>query len=312
VSVLITGVAGFVGSALARRLVATGEHVVGIDCFTDYYDPALKKANLATIPADGLSFVDADLTTADLDELLAGVRVVFHEAGQPGVRKSWGQDFGSYVDANVLATQRLLEAAKRAPDLQRLVYASSSSVYGNATSYPTTERDVPRPHSPYGVTKLAAEHLCTLYAENFGVPTVSLRYFTVYGPGQRPDMAFNRFIRAALADEPIRVFGTGEQVRDFTFVEDVVAANLLAAEREVTPGSVFNVSGGSDISVNEVLDVLAEIAGRPLKVEREGAVAGDVQRTGGSAEAIRTALGWRPTVDVPTGLRAQWRSLGGS
>ena len=311
-TVLITGVAGFVGSALARRLVETGEHVVGIDCFTDYYDPALKKANLATIPADGLTFVDADLTTADLDELLAGVRVVFHEAGQPGVRKSWGQDFGSYVDANVLATQRLLEAAKRAPDLQRLVYASSSSVYGNATSYPTTERDVPRPHSPYGVTKLAAEHLCTLYAENFGVPTVSLRYFTVYGPGQRPDMAFNRFIRAALADEPIRVFGTGEQVRDFTFVEDVVAANLLAAEREVTPGSVFNVSGGSDISVNEVLDVLAEIAGRPLKVEREGTVAGDVQRTGGSAEAIQTALGWRPTVDVPTGLRAQWRSLGGS
>jgi nucleoside-diphosphate-sugar epimerase len=311
-TVLITGVAGFVGSALARRLVASGEHVVGIDCFTDYYDPALKKANLATIPADGLSFVDADLTTADLDELLAGVRVVFHEAGQPGVRKSWGQDFGSYVDANVLATQRLLEAATRARDLQRLVYASSSSVYGNATSYPTTEQDVPRPHSPYGVTKLAAEHLCTLYADNFGVPTVSLRYFTVYGPGQRPDMAFNRFIRAALADEPIKVFGTGEQVRDFTFVEDVVTANLLAAERDVAPGSVFNVSGGSDISVNEVLDVLARIAGRPLKVEREGTVAGDVQRTGGSAEAIRSALGWHPTIDVPTGLREQWRSLGGS
>ena len=308
-TVLVTGVAGFIGSTIARRLIAAGERVVGIDSFTDYYDPALKRANLATIPAEGLTFVDADLTTADLDELLAGVRVVFHEAGQPGVRKSWGQDFGSYVAANVLATQRLLEAATRATDLQRLVYASSSSVYGNAVSYPTTERSLPRPHSPYGVTKLAAEHLCTLYAENFGVPTVSLRYFTVYGPGQRPDMAFHRFIRAALADEPIRVFGTGEQVRDFTFVDDVVTANLLAAEGDVPPGSVFNVSGGGSISVNEVLDVLAEIAGRPLRVERQGTVAGDVGRTGGSAEAIQAALGWQPTVDVPAGLRAQWRSL---
>ena len=311
-TVLITGVAGFVGSALARRLVSEGEQVVGVDCLTDYYDPALKKANLATIPDRGFTFVDADLTTADLDRLLTDVRVVFHEAGQPGVRKSWGQDFSGYVEANVLATQRLLEAATRASDLQRLVYASSSSVYGNAAGYPTSERDVPRPHSPYGVTKLAAEHLCTLYADNFGVPTVSLRYFTVYGPGQRPDMAFNRFIRAALADQPITVFGTGEQVRDFTYVDDVVQANLLAAAGDVPPGSVFNVSGGSDISVNEVLDVLGGIAGRSLRVERVETVAGDVQRTGGSAEAIRSALGWQPTVDVPTGLRAQWQSLAGS
>lgn len=310
-TVLITGVAGFVGSALARRLLADGERVVGVDALTDYYDPTLKKANLATIPASGFTFVDADLNTADLDELLSGVTLVFHEAGQPGVRKSWGEDFTSYVDANVLATQRLLEAARRAPDLRRLVYASSSSVYGNAITYPTTEDDVPRPHSPYGVTKLAAEHLCTLYAGNFGVPTVSLRYFTVYGPGQRPDMAFNRFIRAALAHAPIEVFGTGEQVRDFTFVDDVVEANIRAATEEVTPGAVFNVSGGTNVSVNEVLDILTGIAGRPLQVDRVGAVAGDVRRTGGSADRIREALGWRPTVDIDTGLRAQWRSLGG-
>ncbi|MGY1716245.1 NAD-dependent epimerase/dehydratase family protein [Geodermatophilus sp. SYSU D01106] len=310
-TVLITGVAGFVGSALARRLLAAGERVVGIDAYTDYYDPMLKKANLDGLPTDGFTFVDADLNAVDLDELLRGVTVVFHEAGQPGVRKSWGEDFGTYLDLNVLATQRLLEAARRSPDLQRLVYASSSSVYGNAAVYPTTEDDVPRPHSPYGVTKLAAEHLCTLYAGNFGVPTVSLRYFTVYGPGQRPDMAFNRFIRAAIADEPIVVFGTGEQVRDFTFIDDVVEANLLAAQGDVRPGAVFNVSGGSSISVNEVLDVLSGIAGRELRVERTEAVAGDVARTGGSAERIREALGWRPTVDIATGLRAQWSSLGG-
>ncbi len=309
---LITGVAGFVGSALARRLLAAGEDVIGVDSLTDYYDPGLKKDNLATIPAERFRFVQADLNTADLDDLLDGVSVVYHQAGQPGVRKSWGEDFATYVDANVLSTQRLLEAARRAPDLRRLVYASSSSVYGNALAYPTTEDDVPRPHSPYGVTKLAAEHLCTLYAGNFGVPTVSLRYFTVYGPGQRPDMAFNRFIRAALADRPIGVFGTGEQVRDFTFVDDVVDANVRAASQDVAPGSVFNVSGGTSISVNEVLEVLSEIAGRPLPVDRSEAVAGDVRRTGGSADRIRDALGWQPTVDIATGLRAQWRSLGGA
>lgn len=310
-TVLITGVAGFVGSAIARRLLAAGEPVVGVDSLTDYYDPGLKKENLATIPGDGFTFVAEDLNSADLDALLDGVQVVFHEAGQPGVRKSWGEDFATYVDANVLATQRLLEAARRAPALRRLVYASSSSVYGNAQAYPTTEGDLPAPHSPYGVTKLAAEHLCTLYARNFGVPTVSLRYFTVYGPGQRPDMAFNRFIRAALAGEPIEVFGSGEQIRDFTFVDDVVTANLLAAANPVAPGSVFNVSGGTSISVNEVLDVLSGIAGRPLDVRRTEPVAGDVGRTGGSADRIRRELRWEPTVGVEQGLRAQWRSLGG-
>lgn len=310
-TVLITGVAGFVGSAIARRLLASGEQVVGIDALTDYYDQSLKKENLASLPVDGFTFVGEDLNTVDLDALLAGVSVVYHEAGQPGVRKSWGEDFASYTDANVRATQRLLEAARRSAGLQRLVYASSSSVYGNALAYPVTEDDLPRPHSPYGVTKLAAEHLCTLYARNFGVPAVSLRYFTVYGPGQRPDMAFNRFIRAALTGRPIDVYGTGEQIRDFTFVDDVVEANVRAARTDVPPGSVFNVSGGTSVSVNEVLDVLSGIAGRPLEVNRTEAVAGDVGRTGGSAERIGEALGWHPSVGIDDGLRAQWRSLGG-
>jgi UDP-glucuronate 4-epimerase len=308
-SVLVTGVAGFIGSAIARRLLDDGQQVVGIDCFSDYYDRSLKDANLATIPEAGFTFVEGNLTALDLDEALSGVDVVFHEAGQPGVRKSWGQDFSTYVDANVLATQRLLEAAKRATSLQRLVYASSSSVYGNAARYPTTEQDVPRPLSPYGVTKLAAEHLCTLYAENFGVPTVSLRYFTVYGPGQRPDMAFNRFIRATLAGQPVEVYGNGEQIRDFTFVGDVVGAHILAARGDAPAGSVFNVSGGTSVTVNEVLDILSTISGGELRVNRTDAVAGDVRRTGGSAERIQTALGWRPTVDIEAGLRAQWKSL---
>ncbi len=311
-SVLITGVAGFIGSAIARRLLDEGQEVVGIDSFSDYYDASLKKTNLGTIPEDGFTFVNGDLNAVDLDDLLGGVDTVFHEAGQPGVRKSWGQDFATYVDANVLATQRLLEAAHRAASLQRLVYASSSSIYGNAARYPVTEDDVPRPLSPYGVTKLAAEHLCTLYAENFGVPTVSLRYFTVYGPGQRPDMAFNRFIRATLAGDPIEVYGSGEQIRDFTFVDDVVEANLLAARGDVPPGSVFNVSGGTSVSVNEVLEVLGGIAGREVQVNRTDAVAGDVRRTGGSADRIEAALGWRPTVGIEAGLQAQWRSLGGA
>ncbi len=306
---VVTGVAGFVGSALARRLLADGEQVVGVDALTDYYDPALKQANLSTIPQKGFTFVEGDLNALDLDALLDGVTVVFHEAGQPGVRSSWGEDFVTYVSANILATQRLLEAARRASALGRLVYASSSSVYGNAFAYPTTEDDPPRPHSPYGVTKLAGEQLCTLYAHNFDVPTVSLRYFTVYGPGQRPDMAFSVFIRAAQAGRPIEVFGSGRQVRDFTFIEDVVDANMRAAAGDVAPGSVFNVSGGTSISVNEVLDELTDIAGHFLAVVRTAAVPGDVRRTGGSAERIRTALGWCPKVDISAGLRAQWDSL---
>src|SRR3954454_2167315 len=250
---LVTGVAGFIGSTRTHAVLARGDQVVGVDCSTPYYDRAAKDANLATAgQSDRFELIETDLRSDDVESLVDGVDVVFHQAAQPGVRLSWSTGFEDYVSHNVLATQRLLEAVK-ANTSAKFIYASSSSVYGNAPAYPTTEDDVPRPHSPYGVTKLAAEHLCSLYASNFGVPTVSLRYFTVYGPGQRPDMAFNRFIRATLAGEPITVYGTGEQVRDFTYVDDVVQANLLAAEGDVPPGSVFNVSGGSDISVNEVL-----------------------------------------------------------
>jgi len=300
---LVTGVAGFVGSTLAKQLLREGHEVVGIDVLTDYYEVSIKRGNLASIPETGFTFVQADLNTVDLGALLADVDWIFHQAGQPGVRMSWGKDFAIYVRQNIEATQRLLEAAKDAPRLKRLVYASSSSIYGNAERYPTSEDDRPQPVSPYGVTKLAAEHLCSLYASNFGVPTVSLRYFTVYGPGQRTDMAFTRFVRAAVLDELISIYGTGEQIRDFTYVEDVVAANIAAASTDgVTPGTVLNVAGGSNVSVLDTLRILSDLNGKPLRVEHTESVKGDVFRTGGDTAKIARVLGWKPTVTIEEGL----------
>jgi len=304
--VFVTGVAGFIGSSIGRRLLSDGHSVVGIDCITDYYEPAAKRANLERLESDNFQFVEEDINAADLDKLLDGIEIVIHQAGQPGVRSSWGQEFDNYVDANVLATQRLLEASIRRPELRRFVYASSSSIYGDAETYPCLETDRPRPVSPYGVTKLAAEHLTTLYATNFGLPTVSLRYFTVYGPGQRPDMAFTRFLKAAVRSEPVTIFGTGEQIRDFTFVDDVVDANMRVAFEPIVPGSVLNVAGGSSVTVNEVLEMIAELHGRPLDIQRTSGVKGDVFRTGGSSEAIGRAVGWRPSTPLREGLSRQY------
>lgn len=305
--VLVTGAAGFVGSHLTKRLRDDGHDVIGLDSFTDYYDVTLKRANADAAIQAGVTFVEGDLNVVDLDAILDGVEAVFHLAGQPGVRSSWGEDFSTYTHCNIDATQRLLEASRRRPTLRRLVYASSSSVYGNAERYPTSERDRPQPISPYGVTKLAAEHLCSLYATCFGVPTVSLRYFTVYGPGQRPDMAFTRFADAVVRGDRITVYGSGEQTRDFTFVEDVVEANLLAATRDVPAGTVMNVAGGSHTSVNEVLQIFEELAGSQLSVARVEAVAGDARQTGGDTSAIRSLLGWQPSVSLREGIAQQFR-----
>lgn len=307
---LVTGVAGFVGSSIAAALEAEGWDVLGIDALTDYYEPALKEENLARL-GPGVQVLRASLLEVDLLALLEGVDVVFHQAGQPGVRSSWGSEFGVYLDANVAATQALLEAARLHPQLSRLVYASSSSVYGDAERFPTTELDRPAPISPYGVTKLAAEHLCCLYASQFGVPTVALRYFTVFGPRQRPDMAFTRFLTAAAKGEPVTVFGTGEQVRDFTFVDDVVRANLLAATVPVKPGTVLNVAGGTNVSVNEVLEEISGLAGSRVRVRRLGRSDGDVARTGGDASRARELLGWEPRVGISEGLARQWEWVRG-
>lgn len=304
--VLVTGSAGFIGSHLVARLIADGHEVIGIDALTDYYDIALKRANIELNQNARYKFVHMDLRDPGLRVLLDGVDGVIHLAGQPGVRLSWGRDFQTYSDMNVLATQNLLEACVESSTLSRLVYASSSSVYGDAESFPTSEDALPAPRSPYGVTKLAAEHLSGVYAASFGVPAVSLRYFTVFGPRQRPDMAFTRFCHAARSGTPIEIYGTGEQIRDFTYVSDVVAANVSALHSTVAPGSVFNVAGGTSVSVNDVLETLSEISGRKLDVTYLPKVAGDAFRTGGSTAAIQQMLGWSPQVGLEEGLRAQY------
>jgi UDP-glucose 4-epimerase len=302
---LITGVAGFVGSTLAARLLREGARVTGIDCFTDYYPRPLKEANLAPLLTEPrFRFVESSIQEANLQELLGDTTHVFHLAAQAGVRKSWGRDFAVYTANNVEATQVLLEAVVGRP-IERLVYASSSSVYGDGTPLPMRETALPNPLSPYGVTKLAAEHLCNLYHANHGVPCVSLRYFTVYGPRQRPDMAFNRFIRAALAGQPISLYGDGAQTRDFTFVADAVAATVAAATRGV-PGAVYNIGGGARVSVNHVLDLLEGIVGRRLEVRREGVQKGDMRDTYADTSRARHDLGFSPSVALADGLRAEY------
>jgi nucleoside-diphosphate-sugar epimerase len=301
---LITGVAGFIGSTLADRLIQQGASVTGIDCFTDYYPRPMKEANLAFLHGcPGFRFVESTIQAADLGRLLDGTTHVFHLAAQAGVRKSWGRDFGIYTTNNIEATQALLEAAVGRP-LERFFYASSSSVYGDDTPLPMTETAVPGPLSPYGVTKLAAEHLCTLYHANHGVPCVSVRYFTVYGPRQRPDMAFHKFLRAALTGQPIPLFGDGEQTRDFTFVADAVTATIAAGTQGV-PGRVYNVGGGSRVSVNQVLDLIAGIVGHPLDVQREGKQKGDMRDTYADTTRARADLGFAPSVTIEQGLRAE-------
>jgi nucleoside-diphosphate-sugar epimerase len=301
---LVTGAAGFVGSHLCEALTARGDTVTGVDCFTGYYDIGQKRANADAVRASGAELVELDLRTGDARALLEGADVVYHQAGQPGVRLSWSTGFAAYVEHNVLVTQRLLEAARDAR-LARFVYASSSSVYGNQPRYPTRETDLPAPHSPYGVTKLAAEHLCGLYAANWGVPTVSLRYFTVFGPRQRPDMAIHRLCEAALGHGTFPRYGDGMQVREFTFVADVVAANIAAADREVTPGTFLNVAGGAEIRLCDLIEVVGELAGRAVPVEVNDPMPGDSRRNGGAIDRARDLLEWAPAVSLRDGITAQ-------
>jgi UDP-glucuronate 4-epimerase len=306
VRALVTGGAGFIGSTLVDRLLHEGHTVTVVDAFTDYYDPAEKQANLTAARSHaGCTVHEADLVTADLSSLLDGIDVVWHLAGQPGVRLSWSDGFDRYVERNITATQRLLEAAKTA-GTQRLVYASSSSVYGNAERYPTLETDRPEPYSPYGVTKLAAEHLCNLYASNWGVPTVSLRYFTVYGPRQRPDMAHHRLIEAALEQTPFPMFGDGSQERAFTFVGDVVDATFRAGVvPDVAPGTVLNVSGRFSCTLAQLIEMVGEAVGQPVPVDRQPTQAGDATKTGGSTERIAEVLGWEAATSLEDGIAAQ-------
>jgi len=308
VKACVTGTAGFIGSHLTGALLDRGAEVVGIDCFSDFYPRPIKESNLAANSGRaGFRFVEARLQDVDLPALLGGVTHVFHLAAQAGVRKSWGRDFQAYTGNNVEASQQLLEACVGLP-LHRFVYASSSSLYGDGVTIPMREDALPQPVSPYGVTKLAAEQLCYLYHVNHGVPATSVRYFTVYGPRQRPDMAFHRFIKAALTGQPITLYGDGEQTRDFTFVSDAVAATLAAGERGV-PGRAYNIGGGSRVSVNHVLEIIGRLAGAPLEVRREAAQKGDMRDTFADTSLARADLGFTPAVSLEEGLEAEYRWL---
>ncbi len=300
---LVTGVAGFVGSHLAERLLEAGHEVIGVDAFTDYYARDLKEGNLRGVRGRvGFTLMEADLNDLDLVALLEDIDWVFHQAGQAGVRASWGRDFAIYTACNITATQQLLEAAVRAPRLKRFVYASSSSVYGNARALPVTEETLPQPVSPYGVTKLAAEHLCLLYWHNYRVPAVALRYFTVYGPRQRPDMAFHKFLKAMLLGQEFTVYDDGYQTRDFTYITDIVEANLQAAQAPEAAGQVFNIAGGSRVSVREVIATMEDLLGKPAQIRYQPPALGDVRDTFADTMRAQRILGYQPRVSLRDGL----------
>jgi len=295
---LVTGCAGFIGSHLTERLLKEGFEVIGIDCFTDYYPRQVKERNLAQIWTNKrFKFIGEDiLQINDFPE----VDYVFHQAAQAGVRASWGKDFEVYTRNNVLATQKLLESYKER-SIKKFVYASSSSVYGDSR-LPMRENIVPNPVSPYGVTKLAGEHLCYLYYKNYGIPVVSLRYFTVYGPRQRPDMAIYKFTQAILNESELTVYGDGEQTRDFTYIDDVIEANMLAAKSNIQ-GEAFNIGGGSRITVNELISIISSKLGRTANTRYVPVPKGDVAHTWADVSHASKYLGWTPKVNIADGLQ---------
>jgi UDP-glucose 4-epimerase len=307
---LVTGCAGFIGSHLTESLLRDGHDVVGVDCFNDNYARPQKLGNLEHAQAwDRFDFIPIDLARGDLYDLVVESDCVFHLAAEPGVRASWGSRFEHYLRNNVLSTQHLLDAARKVPDTP-FVYASSSSIYGQAERLPTHEDTLPKPFSPYGVTKLAGENLCRLYHANYGVRTVSLRFFSVYGPRQRPDMAFYSFCHAALSGEEVIVYGDGEQTRDFTYVDDIVTATRVAATTPAAVGGVFNVGGGSQVSVNHALDLLATFTSQALAVHYQEGEHGDVRDTGADTTRAREALGFAARTELADGLAAELEWVG--
>jgi len=305
---LVTGVAGFIGSHLAQRLIAEGHDVLGIDCFTDYYPRSIKQQNLNELKDNPrFQFYEKDLLEMDIKGLLSGVDWVFHQAAQAGVRASWGKYFEHYTRNNIQATQVLLEACKET-EIKKFIYASSSSIYGDSHDLPLTEESRPKPISPYGVTKLACEYLCLLYWKNFRIPIINLRYFTVYGPRQRPDMAFNLFIRAIHKDEEIIIYGDGKQTRDFTFISDIIDANLLAAQSTVS-GETINIGGGSQASILDVISHLREIIRRTIRIKELDAQKGDVRHTLADITKARDLIGYHPHISLINGLKEEYTWL---
>ena len=304
--VLVTGAAGFIGSHLVQKLLASGREVIGVDNFLDNYSRRFKDDNLALFAAEkNFTFVTGDLLNLDLKTLLRDVEVVFHLAGQPGVRSSWGKEFNRYTENNIMATQLLLEAAKEVKPA-KFVYASTSSVYGDTDDLPMREEGGTRPVSPYGATKLAAEHLCHLYCKAFGVPTVALRFFTVYGPRQRPDMFFHIFMRALLRGEEVPLYDDGGQTRDFTYCADIIDG-LLGAAAYPGHGEVFNLGGGSQVSLLQAIALAEKVSGRSANLKRFDRQKGDVRHTAARLDLARSKLGYAPKVGLEEGLAAEWQ-----
>jgi UDP-glucuronate 4-epimerase len=306
---LVTGVAGFIGGSVARAFLDAGVDVVGVDAMRPTYAPEVKQDNLGELlEHPRFTFHERDLARDAVSDLVADVEVVSHHAGRAGLRDSWGGDFASYLDDNVAATQRLLEAVVGARWIRRVIVASSSSVYGDATAFPTREDAAPAPLSPYGVSKLAAEHLGVAYASAHDLPVVCLRYFSVFGPRQRPDMAFSRMLDAATGGPAFPLLGIGDHVRDYTYVGDVAEANLACADADVVRGTVLNIAGGVQASVLDALDVVAEITGFPVPLDRRPPANGEALRTSGDTSAARALLGWQPRTTLRAGLEAQYEA----
>src|SRR6056297_24441 len=302
---LVTGTAGFIGSTVTEKLLKEGYEVIGVDCFIDYYPRRLKEKNMESfIDNNNFTFIEKNILDIDLKELLKDIDYIFHQAAQAGVRASWGEDFEIYSDNNIMGTQKLLEAAKES-NIKKFVYASSSSVYGDTDNLPMKETNKLQPVSPYGVSKLAGENLCYLYWKNFDVPTVSLRYFTVFGEGQRPDMAFHIFIKNILKNNEIKIFGDGKQSRNFTHVSDVVKANILAGKSDIE-GEIFNVGGAGDrIELNETIDLIEEITGKKAMRNYLPMAKGDVRHTEADETKIRTMLDYEPKIGMVEGLKRE-------
>ena len=305
--IIVTGAAGFIGSTLVDSLLLQGHQVIGVDEFNDYYDPMLKRKNISHLHQHPLfKMIEGDIQYLDWSKLLEEIDIVFHLAAQAGVRKSWGRSFKLYVDKNITGTQVLLEAAKDAKYIKRFVYASTSSIYGDAEKLPTDETIPPQPVSPYGITKLAAERLGNLYYKNFNLPFVALRFFSVYGPRQRPDMAFHKFFKSAITSQPITVYGDGLQTRDFTFVDDIVAANILASVVPEAVGGIFNVGGGSRVSLMHAISTIEKIVDSPLKINLVEKSMGDARHTAADISKAQMILNYNPKTSLLEGLTQEW------